>query len=74
MKTLNDKPLTCEEAAIVVANYAYSYNIEAEEPMTSQAWHTATNNEDTVKAVEINQDAWDCGEDEELLFDVLISE
>ena len=74
MKTLNDKPLTYEEAAVVVANYADSYNSEAEEPMTSQAWHTATNNVDTVEAVEINHDAWDCGEDEELLFNVLISE
>lgn len=67
------KPIyTQEEASETIARWAAEYNAQTDTPMDIYPLE-ASNNIDTIKATEINADAWELGEDEHLLFNIIWS-
>ena len=66
---MNEPVYTWEEASATVAKWAADYNTQTDTPMSIHPLE-ASNNIDTIKAVEINADACESGEDEDLLFHV----
>ena len=66
------KTYTQDEAIKTVKRWAEDYNSQTDTPM-SIYWNKATNNIDTIEAIEINSEAWEKGEDETLLFHVIWS-
>jgi hypothetical protein len=69
---MTEPTYTWEEASATVAKWAVDYNAQTDTPMSIYPLE-ASNNIDTIKAVEINADAYESGEDEYLLFNVLWS-
>ena len=61
-----------EEASAKIAQWAAEYNAQTDTPMDIYPLE-ASNNVDTIKATEINADAWESGEDENLLFNIIWS-
>ena len=60
---------TWTEASATVARWAADYNTQTDTPMSIYPLE-ASNNIDTIKAVAINEEACESGEDEDLLFHV----
>ena len=60
---------TWTEASATVVKWAADYNAQTDTPMSIYPLK-ASNNIDTIKAVAINEDAFESGEDEDLLFHV----
>ena len=60
---------TWETASATVARWADDYNTQTDTPMSIYPLE-ASNNIDTIKAVAINTEAYESGEDEDLFFHV----
>ena len=66
---MNEPTYTWEEASATVAKRAADYNAQTDTPMSICPLE-ASNSIDTIKASEINADAYDAGKDDVLLFHV----
>ena len=66
---MTEPTYTWEEASATVAKWATDYNAQTDAPMHICPLE-ASNGVDTIKAVEINADAYESGEDNDLLFHV----
>jgi len=66
---MNEPVYTWEEASATVAKWATDYNTQTDTPMSIYPLE-ASNNIDTIRATEINADACDSGDDEDLLFHI----
>jgi len=66
---MNEPVYTREEASTTVAKWATDYNTQTDTPMSIYPLE-ASNNIDTIRATEINADAYDSGDDEDLLFHI----
>ena len=62
--------MTHREASNTVRKWAEDYNEQTDSPMTIETLK-ATNNIDTISAIEVNNGAWERGEEEELRFIVI---
>ena len=70
--TSGEPTYTQAEAIKTVKAWAAEYNEQTDTPMFIDHFK-ASNNIDTIEAVEINSEAWMTGKDENLLFRVLWS-
>jgi hypothetical protein len=66
---MTEPTYTWEEASATVAKWATDYNTQTDTPMSIYPLE-ASNNTDTIKAVAINEEAFESGEEKELLFHV----
>ena len=66
---MTEPTYTWEEASAIVAKWATDYNAQTDTPMDIYPLE-ASNEVDTIKAVEINSDAYESGEEKDLLFHV----
>ena len=69
---MSEPTYTWEEASATVTRWATDYNAQTNTPMDIYPLE-ASNNIDSIKAFEINEDAWESGEDEHLLFNIIWS-
>jgi len=67
---MSEPTYTHTEAIELVKKLALDYNEQTDTPMSIEPLK-ATNNIDTIKALEVNLEAWFAGKDETLLFRVV---